>query len=141
MVTNKKRWRLWACFEGPGSEKKGCDEIRVLLKKGFKAKRWATRPEHYTSGHFHVSVLCTFEELCKLGGFEIKKRGKLKRYQEELILTLLMLGGALTNELLKNQLAWVLWVFTAMSFALFLVEFIVYKKGWRLYRNGWRKKK
>lgn len=86
MTTNKRRWRLWTCFEGdPNSktEMRNCHskmekEIEALQKKGFKAKRWAPRPEHYWSGYFHVVVLCTFDELCKLGGIQPKYRGAKK---------------------------------------------------------------
>lgn len=43
-------------------------DIKALRKKGFEAKRWAPRPEHLKSGHFHIVVLCTFDELCQFSG-------------------------------------------------------------------------
>jgi len=43
-------------------------EIKMLNEKGFKAKIWAPLLEHKTSGHIHIVVLSTFEELCQLAG-------------------------------------------------------------------------
>ena len=63
-----RRWRLWACFQEEAREEKAAKEINYLRSKGFRAKRWATRPEHYTSGHIHIVVLSTFDELLELAG-------------------------------------------------------------------------
>jgi len=65
-----KRWRLWHCFQGLDSEVEVKKEIRALKEKGFKAKIWAPLPQHKTSGHIHIVVLCTFTELCKLQGID-----------------------------------------------------------------------
>lgn len=81
MVTNKRRWRLWTCIQvDPNSamkmrraKNKMRREIKALQEKGFKAKRGVTRLEHLTSGHFHIWVLCTFNELCKLAGIPNRK--------------------------------------------------------------------
>ena len=63
-----KRWRLWSCCVGQHREQKAAEELKKLREKGFEAKVWAPRPEHKTSGHIHIVVLCTFDELCKLAG-------------------------------------------------------------------------
>lgn len=69
-----RRWRLWHCFKGPYNARMvdAREEIAWLDLKGFKAKIWAPRPEHKTSGHTHIVVLCTLEEKCKLAGVEVK---------------------------------------------------------------------
>ena len=69
-----RRWRLWCCVEGSESYRwcQSGKEIYWLRSKGFRAKVWAPRPEHKTSGHTHVVVLCTFTDLCKLQGIEVK---------------------------------------------------------------------
>ena len=72
MTSNKRRWRLWECFQGPNRVEKAAQEMFKLRNKGFKAKVWRTRPEHYYSGHIHIVVLCTFDELLKLAGIERK---------------------------------------------------------------------
>jgi len=65
-----RRWRLWRCIEGSENHRhvEAREEIAWLELKGFKAKIWAPRPEHKTSGHTHIVVLCTLEELCRLAG-------------------------------------------------------------------------
>lgn len=63
-----KRWRLWICCMGQHRKKKAAEELKKLREKGFRAKVWMPRPEHKTSGHIHIVVLCTFDELCKLAG-------------------------------------------------------------------------
>ena len=67
-----RRWRLWGCFLGEHREQKASEAILKLRKKGFRAKRWAPRPEHYTSGHIHIVVLSTLDELFQLAGIEKK---------------------------------------------------------------------
>lgn len=66
--TKPRRWLFWDCFQGENREKEAAEAIKYLENKGFKAKIWAPRPEHKTSGHIHVVVLCTLPELRKLGG-------------------------------------------------------------------------
>ena len=61
-----RRWRLWSCSMGKNREQTAQEAIKYLESKGFNAKVWAPLPEHKTSGHIHVVVLCTFKELCKL---------------------------------------------------------------------------
>lgn len=63
-----RRWRLWSCSTGKNQKDEAQKEIEYLTSKGFRAKVFAPRPEHKTSGHIHVVVLCNFEELCKLAG-------------------------------------------------------------------------
>lgn len=53
-------------------EKSSQAAIKYLESKGFKAKVWAPLPEHKTSGHIHIVVLCTFNDLCRLAGIEPK---------------------------------------------------------------------
>ncbi|MBA7554344.1 hypothetical protein ES705_46958 [subsurface metagenome] len=71
MTKKPRRWRLWRCIQ-EGSENhrqvEAREEIAWLDLKGFKAKIYAPLPEHKTSGHTHIVVLCTFEELCMLAG-------------------------------------------------------------------------
>jgi len=42
------------------------EEIAWIEAKGFKAKVWAPLPQHRTSGHTHIVVLATQEELLNL---------------------------------------------------------------------------
>lgn len=42
-----------------------------MASEGFKAKIWAPLPQHKTSGHTHVVVLCTLEEKLRIGGINI----------------------------------------------------------------------
>jgi len=66
-----KRWRFWHCLVGDSLNSRLVDareEIWWLEGKGFKAKIWAPRPEHKTSGHTHIVVLSTFNELSELSG-------------------------------------------------------------------------
>lgn len=63
-----RRWRLWSCSMGKNRKEEAQKDIEYLASKGFHAKVFAPRPEHKTSGHIHVVVLCTFEELCRLAG-------------------------------------------------------------------------
>jgi len=68
----KRRWHFWGCFErADRGEQEAKDEIEFLEREGFKAKIWAPLPQHKTSGHIHVVVLCTLEELLKLAGVGI----------------------------------------------------------------------
>lgn len=69
-----KRWRLWRCVQGsePHCRVEAKEEIGWLELKGFKAKVFAPRPEHKTSGHTHIVVLATFHEFCKLAGIPIR---------------------------------------------------------------------
>ena len=72
-----RRWRFWACFQGENREKEATDEINRLKEARFDAKVWAPLPQHKTSGHTHVVVLCTTDELFKISGVEdwLKERG------------------------------------------------------------------
>lgn len=64
-----RRWHFWACFEREDRGKEEAkDEIEFLQGEGFKAKIWAPLPQHKTSGHIHVVVLCKLDELLKLAG-------------------------------------------------------------------------
>lgn len=67
-----RRWRLWKCIQSKPTcllaRIEAREEIVRLERKGFKAKIHAPLPEHKTSGHTHVVVLCTLEEKCKLAG-------------------------------------------------------------------------
>ena len=74
MTTNKRRWRMWECFQGQHRHERAANAVAWLKKKGFKARRLVTRPEHLSSGHIHIVVLCTFDELCKLAGIERRKQ-------------------------------------------------------------------
>ena len=67
-----RRWRFWHCFQGSEAQRRmeAEKEIGWLNLEGFKAKVWAPLPEHKTSGHTHIVVLCTLEEKLKLGGIE-----------------------------------------------------------------------
>jgi len=70
MIKPVRRWRIWRCIQ-EGSENhrrvEANEEIAWLNLKGFKARIWAPRPEHQTSGHTHVIVLCTLNEKVDLG--------------------------------------------------------------------------
>lgn len=57
---------------GQHRRRKAKEEMAILEKKGFKTKIWAPLPEHKTSGHIHIVVLSTFDELCELA--EIQPR-------------------------------------------------------------------
>jgi len=63
-----KRWRLFDCFQG--SEASRAVDARECIEwleiKGFKAKVWAPLPQHKTSGHTHVVVLCNIDDYDKL---------------------------------------------------------------------------
>jgi len=74
-----RRWHFWACFidktvdAEDGSDNPcelGQKEIQLLKEAGYKAKIWAPLPQHKTSGHVHVVILCTVKELLKLAGIE-----------------------------------------------------------------------
>ena len=67
-----RRWRLWQCFLGPFNLSLALREITVLNMRGFRAKLWATRPEHLHSGHVHVCVLATLNEKLLLAGITPK---------------------------------------------------------------------
>lgn len=58
-----RRWHFWACFQGPEREKEAQECIEELAQEGRKARIWAPRPEHKTSGHVHVVALISKEEL------------------------------------------------------------------------------
>lgn len=63
-----RRWRLFDCFMGKHREAGAALLILEMRKKGFKAKVWAPLPQHLTSGHTHVVVLCTLDEKLELAG-------------------------------------------------------------------------
>ena len=63
-----RRWRLFECFMGKHREARASELILDMRKKGFRAKVWAPLPQHYTSGHIHVVVLCTLDEKLELAG-------------------------------------------------------------------------
>jgi len=65
-----RRWHHWDCYQCPHRKRQANAAIRRLQKAGFKAKVWAPLPQHKTSGHIHVSVLCRIKELLKLAGVE-----------------------------------------------------------------------
>lgn len=75
-MTKPRRWRMVKCFiagihEIPSKkerEEKANLFIKTMNELGFKTKIYAPLPEHQTSGHTHVTVLCNFEELCTIGG-------------------------------------------------------------------------
>lgn len=71
-----RRWRFIECFEGENREREASELINFLRTKGFKAKVWAPLPQHHTSGHTHVVVLSTFDELLELVGIKKKRAGK-----------------------------------------------------------------
>jgi len=70
MRKKPRRWHLWRCILGKVNHRlvEAREEIAWLESKGFKAKIHAPLPEHKTSGHTHIVVLCTFEDKCKLAG-------------------------------------------------------------------------
>ena len=78
-MSDKRRWHFWICFQGSFNARHvdAREEISWLEFKGFKAKVWAPLPQHKTSGHTHVVVLCTTDELFKISGVEdwLKERG------------------------------------------------------------------
>ena len=67
-----RRWHLWSCSQGSPAhrQREAEEEIAWLELKGFEAKIWAPRPEHKTSGHVHVAILCTPEDLLKFAGLQ-----------------------------------------------------------------------
>lgn len=67
-----RRWRLWSCIMGKRREEKAELEIDYLKRKGFKAKINAPLPRHKTSGHTHIVVLATLDELLSLTGVKRK---------------------------------------------------------------------
>lgn len=69
-VKKPRRWRLWTCIEGSEAHRRveAKEEIEWLELKGFKAKIWAPLPQHKTSGHTHIVVLSTLDELLELAG-------------------------------------------------------------------------
>ena len=79
-MSKPRRWRLWRCIQGSEAHRRveAREEISWLELKGFKAKIWAPRPEHKTSGHTHIVVLANFEELCKLAGISIRARAEVQ---------------------------------------------------------------
>lgn len=82
-----RRWRLWTCIMGSEAHRavEAREEIAWLESKGFKAKIWAPRPEHKTSGHTHIVVLCTFEELCGLAGIEYHPDPRVEKESKKLL--------------------------------------------------------
>lgn len=72
-----RRWRLLNCFTDRNSEQRAKDAVRCYEQEGFKAKIWAPLPQHKTSGHVHVVVLCTLDEKVILG-FHIRKKYGLR---------------------------------------------------------------
>ena len=72
-----RRWRLIQCFMNRKQntrEKKAEQFIRKMQKLGYKAKIYAPLPQHKTSGHIHIVVLCTFNEKCRLMGILTSRR-------------------------------------------------------------------
>ena len=63
-----RRWRFWCCFQGEDRIERANAEIKEIEARGFKAKVWAPLPQHKTSGHTHIVILCTLNELLKLVG-------------------------------------------------------------------------
>ena len=63
-----RRWHFWDCFQGDDREEAAESEIYALKCAGYAAKIWAPLPQHKTSGHTHVVVLCTTNELLRLAG-------------------------------------------------------------------------
>lgn len=72
-----RRWRKWSCRFGKNLKKDAQKDITELARMGFKAKIWAPLPQHRTSGHVHVSVLCSQEEYDRrMGYLDEKEYGK-----------------------------------------------------------------
>jgi hypothetical protein len=65
-MSKSKRWHKWSCRFGKNRTKEAEDDIRKLQNIGFKAKVWSVLPQHKTSEHVHVSVLCTSKQLSAL---------------------------------------------------------------------------
>ena len=61
-MSNARRWRLFYCYMEEDREAKADAFINKMAKAGFKAKVWCPLPQHKTSGHIHVVVLCTLDE-------------------------------------------------------------------------------
>ena len=73
-----RRWRLLNCFMDKNEETRqyrAKEAIRCYEKEGFKAKIWAPLPQHKTSGHIHIVVLCTLDEKLLLNHIIPKKYG------------------------------------------------------------------
>jgi hypothetical protein len=66
MKKSAKRWRKWSCRFGENRYKQAQKDIATLSSLGFKAKIWSPLPQHKTSEHVHVSVLCTQDQLDQL---------------------------------------------------------------------------
>lgn len=70
-----RRWRFWRCIEGSVAHRtvEAREEIAWLDLKGFKARIHAPLPRHQTSGHTHLVVLATLDELLSLARVEKKR--------------------------------------------------------------------
>lgn len=75
-----RRWHFWGCWQSPIRKVEAKLAVRKLRKLGFKAKIWATRPEHEHSGHIHVAVLATWGEVLNLSGLN---RNRTFRHRQE----------------------------------------------------------
>jgi len=64
-----RRWRKWSCRFGENRYEETQEDIAALSRIGFEAKIWAPLPQHKTTGHVHVSVLCNQDELNKLNDY------------------------------------------------------------------------
>lgn len=76
-----RRWRLVHCFMKSSKEhreEKANRYIKALAEDGFKAKIYAPLSQHQTSGHTHVTALCTLEEKLMIGGIFKCIQGKIK---------------------------------------------------------------
>lgn len=65
-MTEKRRWHLFSSRFGEFRFKDSEDDLKWLDSKGFRAKIGATLPRHKTSGHTHVVVLCSKDDLSEL---------------------------------------------------------------------------
>ena len=66
MKKSAKRWRKWSCSYGEKRYEEAQNWIEKLSDLGFKAKIWSPLPQHRTSTHVHLSVLCTEDQLEEL---------------------------------------------------------------------------
>ena len=66
MKKSANRWRKWSCRFGENRYKEAQKDITTLSSWGFRAKIWSPLPQHKTSAHVHVCVLCTENQLEEL---------------------------------------------------------------------------
>jgi hypothetical protein len=74
-----RRWHFWGCWQSALRKLEARLAIRKLRKLGFKAKVWTPRSEHKHSGHIHVSMLATWNEILKLSGLNRNKTFNYRR--------------------------------------------------------------